>query len=330
VTRILVTGSSGSLGRALVARLGLDDDITVVAFDRRAPATLPANAQHRPGDVRDAPAVQRAMEGCDVVAHLAWIVGSVRNVQMRRDVDLGGTRNVLDAMHAVGCGRLVFASSATVYGTDPAHPRPYTEDEVLDPRQPSAYGAHKAMAEQMITAAGVPAALPRAAVIVGREVDNEVRRLFAAPAVVAVRGDDMRLQVVHTDDVARFFADACRSDRTGPVNLAPADIIGVDEAARLLGRRVVRLPSRVVSAFVSATWATRVGAISPGEFAAMRHLPLVDPTRLREEWGFHPAWSTVAALDDFRFALDRVGALGRFEWHRRTRARPRGGRRPAR
>jgi len=315
--RVLVTGAAGGFGSSLLQRLGARDDVEVVAFDLREPRTLPPGARYVVGDIRDAAAVERSMRGCDVVVHLAWVVGSMRDARMREQIDLGGTANVLAAMQAVGCPRLVFASSVTAYGSTPDHPQPYTEDEPVVVEQPSAYASHKAMAEQMIKASGVEAVLPRAAVVVGRQVDNTVRTVFAAPLLATVRGDDARVQVVHHDDVGRFYVEACLGSRTGPVNLAAPDVVPIDEAARILGRRLVRMPEWAVRAFVSGTWALGVGAMDPGEFSSMRYLPLVDVTRLRDEWAFESQHSTAQALADFRLALDQIIGIGRFAIPRR-------------
>lgn len=317
--RILVTGAAGGFGAALVSRLAERGDVRVVGFDVRAPSSAyPSGTELVRGDIRDLDAVVHAMHGCDVVAHLAWVVGSMHDEPVRRGIDLGGTKNVLEAMSTTGCGRLVFASSVTAYGSVPDHPAPYTESDPLQPEQPSRYASHKARAEAMIAASGVEAVVPRAAVVVGRAVDNAVRTVFAAPAIAAVRGDDMRVQVVHHDDVGRFYAEACVGRRTGPVNLAAADVVGIEEAAAILGKRLVRLPVSAVKALVRATWVMRIGAMDPGEFNSMRHLPIVDVSRLREEWGFEPEYSTAAALADFRTALDRVIGLGRWTVARRA------------
>ena len=322
-TRVLVTGAAGGFGAALLTRLAARDGVQAVGFDVREPrpGALPANVEIVLGDVRDAAAVERAMRGCTAAVHLAWVVGSMRDRAARRAIDLGGTANVLAAMDRTGCRRLVFASSVTAYGSGPDHPAPFTEDDPLQREQPSAYASHKAQAEEMIAAAGVERGVARAAVVVGRATDNSVRTVFAAPVLAAVRGDDARVQVVHHDDVGRFYAEAVLGTRTGPVNLAAADVLTMDDAARILGKRVVRLPERAVRAFVGGTWALRAGAIDPGEFNSMRYLPIVDTTRLREDWGFEPQYSTASALADFRRSLDGVVALGRWTVNRPGRAR---------
>jgi len=312
MTRILVTGAAGGFGSSLLGRLTARDGVEVVAFDVRSPRSLPAGVEYVAGDIRDPSAVERAMRGCDVTVHLAWVVGSMHDAPRREEIDLGGTANVLAAMEAVGCGRLVFASSVTAYGSDPTHHHPYTEDEPVVGDQPSAYAAHKARAERLVAESGVEAVVPRAAVVVGAQVDNSIRTVFAAPVLAAVRGDQPQVQVVHPDDVGRFYVEACLGSRTGPVNLAAPDVVPIEEAARLLGKRLVRLPEAVVRGVVRATWALRVGAIDPGELTAMRQLPLVDVTRLRDEWGFEPEHSSADALAEFGRALARVVGIGRW------------------
>ena len=313
MTRVLVTGASGGFGSRLVERLAGRDGVEVVALDARPPALPLSGVDYRTGDVRDADAVWEAMRGCDVVAHLAWVVSPSKDRAATADVDLGGTEHVLAAMHATGCGRLVFASSVTAYGSTPDHPAPYREDEPLRPDADFAYAAHKAEAERLIADAGVAAVVVRAAIVVGAQVDNSVRQVFAAPVVAAIRGDEMRLQAVHQDDVGRFYAEACLGNRTGTVNLAADDVLGIDEVGERLGKRVVRLPEPVVAAFVRSTWMLGLGRLDPGGFAAMRWLPIADTSRLREEWGFRCEHTTASALDDFRTALAGRIALGRFE-----------------
>jgi nucleoside-diphosphate-sugar epimerase len=313
VTRVLVTGASGGFGSSLLERLAARDGVEAVAFDLRPPIRPQPGVTYRSGDIRDGDAVADAMRGCDVVVHLAWVVEPSKDRPRTEAIDLGGTRNVLAAMRVTDCGRLVFASSVTAYGASPDHPRPYREDDALDPDPAFAYAWHKAAAERLIAEAGVPAVVVRAAIVIGARVDNAVRQVFAAPVLAAIRGDDMKFQAVHQDDVGRFYAEACLGERTGTVNLAADDVLGIDEVGARLGKRVVRLPEAAVAAFVRSTWTLGLARLDPGGFAAMRWLPIADTTRLREEWGYRCEHTTASGLDDFRAALAGRVALGRFE-----------------
>lgn len=310
--RVLVTGASGGFGAALLERLARRDEVEIVAFDTVVPGRPVPGVEFFRGDVRDAHAVAGAMAGCDVVAHLAWIVRPVKDRARARSVDLGGTAAVLDAMARTGCGRLVFASSVTAYGAAPGAGS-HREEDPLDEDQPFAYGAHKAIAERMIGDAGVEATIVRAAVVVGRRTDNSVRQVFAAPVLAGIRGEQGRVQVVHHDDVGRFYEQACLGGRTGVVNLAADDVLDLETVGEILGKPIWHLPAGVVEGFVRSSWRLGLGALDPDGFAAMRWIPLADTTRLREDWGFGCEYSTAAALADFRAALRGVVSLGRFE-----------------
>jgi len=102
-------------------------------------------------DVRDAGALRAVLtaQPIDAVIHFAGLkaVGeSVEKPALYREVNVGGTANLLDAMAAGGVRRIVFSSSATVYG-DPEY-LPYREDHRLRPMNP--YGDSKLAVERLL------------------------------------------------------------------------------------------------------------------------------------------------------------------------------------
>jgi UDP-glucose 4-epimerase len=122
--RILVTGGAGFIGSWLCQ--ALLDTHEVVVFDnlRRDALRYSPVAQHPwlrviQGDVLDAEAVQAAMAGCDTVFHLAAIAGvsSYARIPVRTfEVNLLGTRHVLEAARRLGVRRVVNLSTSEVYG----------------------------------------------------------------------------------------------------------------------------------------------------------------------------------------------------------------------
>src|ERR1700761_7862478 len=113
--KIAVIGASGVVGRGVVVRL-LSAGHHVVGLARRRPESWPSEAVFVAGDVRDAATVQQAVAGAEVVVHCAWVPNPAVAGSADREVNIGGTRNVLDAMARSGARRIVFASSAHVYG----------------------------------------------------------------------------------------------------------------------------------------------------------------------------------------------------------------------
>jgi nucleoside-diphosphate-sugar epimerase/phosphohistidine swiveling domain-containing protein len=284
--RIAVTGASGVLGRGLAARL-LSQGHDVAGIARHRPESWPSAADFLAADIRDAAAVKRAVAGADVVAHCAWTKSPAHGDQ----VNITGTRNVLDAMAQTGARRIVFASSAHVYGASDAA---CTENDPTTAL--SAYGRQQARVEQILAASEVEWVAIRSAVIVGRGVDNWVRRVLALP-VFPVEAGDRRLQVIHLDDALRFFIHALVEDETisGPVNLAAQGEPTVRQLAGALGRPVVRLGSGLT------TLQRRVRPLA--ELQLLQSAALMDTSLLREQWGFSPAWNADECVEDFAQAV---------------------------
>ncbi|OBH53430.1 hypothetical protein A5685_14135 [Mycobacterium colombiense] len=274
--RIAITGASGVLGRGLATRL-LSQGHDVAGIARHRPDSWPSAADFVVADIRDAAAVKRALAGADVVAHCAWAQASGRDDQ----VNIGGTRNVLDAMNENHSRRIVFASSAHVYGGGEA---PKTEHDATAPV--SAEGRLKAQVEQLLAESGAEWVAIRSALILGRSVDNWVRRLLALPAF-RDRSGDRRLQVVHLDDALRLFNRALVEAEMpgGPVNLAAPGGVTFRQLAAALHRPVVRV------------------GFDPAELRLVQDAPLMDTSRLEDEWGFRPAWESGECVQDFALAV---------------------------
>jgi nucleoside-diphosphate-sugar epimerase len=143
--RILVTGASGLFGRT-VART-LTQNGHVVRVMQRRPSCL--DCDEILGSVTDAHTVERATEGQDAVVHLAALVSPTGPWRDFREVNIGGTQNVLDASRKAGVERLVYVSSPAV-----AHAGPAQVGTAALPADPattkSHYARSKAMAEQLV------------------------------------------------------------------------------------------------------------------------------------------------------------------------------------
>jgi farnesol dehydrogenase len=108
--RVLITGATGYLGRALVSAFQASRHSTM-AFSRHA-STSGVPGETFDGDVRDSAALTRAVTGCDAVCHTAALVGVWRK---RRedfdDINVGGLQRVLDVARSAGIDRIVYTSS---------------------------------------------------------------------------------------------------------------------------------------------------------------------------------------------------------------------------
>ncbi|RME55042.1 MAG: SDR family NAD(P)-dependent oxidoreductase [Deltaproteobacteria bacterium] len=151
--RVLVTGSEGFIGSHLVERL-LSEGYQVRAFVLynsfnsmgwldTLPRAVRSEIEFFTGDVRDPNGVRVAMKGCDVVFHLAALIGipySYHSPDSYIDTNIKGTLNVLQAARMLEVERLLVTSTSEVYGTaryvpiDEAHPfqgqSPYSASKI--------------------------------------------------------------------------------------------------------------------------------------------------------------------------------------------------------
>lgn len=167
------------------------------------------------GDVRDSDAVERAVEDVDTIIHLAAITGAATSHEIREevnDVNVEGTKAVVDAAVDAGVERVVLASSCNVYGS--AYDRDIVEDDAVAP--PNPYAESKVAAEQYCRNADVETVSMRLATNFGWSPGvrfNLVVNTFTFRALVGepltVYGDGSNWRpFIHVLDAARAYADA--------------------------------------------------------------------------------------------------------------------------
>jgi NAD dependent epimerase/dehydratase len=160
-TRVLVTGADGFIGSHLTERLvrvgaRVRAFVFYSAFDSHGwldalPPAVSGEVEVVMGDVRDAERVDRAAAGCEVVFHLAALIGIPYSYTAPRsyvETNVTGTLNVLEAARHHAVARVVHTSTSEVYGT--ARYVPMDEDHPLSARSP--YAATKIAADQLALA----------------------------------------------------------------------------------------------------------------------------------------------------------------------------------
>jgi UDP-glucose 4-epimerase len=318
-TRVLVTGGAGYLGRQVVAALAGGGPATVdciVSLDVRelAPERHLPGVTYAAADIRD-PALADLLRRHRIatVVHLAAIVTPGRKADrgFEYQVDVEGTRNVLQACVAAGVRQVVVSSSGAAYGYHPDNPAWLSETDAIRGNHEFAYSWHKRLVEEMLAEyrerePQLRQTVFRIGTILGETVSNQITALFDKPRPLAIAGADSPFVFVWDQDVVGAILHAIRSGRDGIYNVAGDGALTIHEIAARMGKRCRVLPPRL---FQAALWiGKRLGLTQygPEQLRFLRYRPVLDNRRLKQEFGYQPR-KTSAEVFDFWWAARRGG-----------------------
>lgn len=317
--RVLVTGGDGFLGRGLVAALSRQPGLEqVVSLDVRA---VPSERQepgvaYRTQDVRD-PALAEVLQTfeIDTVVHLASIVtpGRDSNRAFEYSVDVGGTKNVLDACVLQGVRHVVVSSSGAAYGYHADNPAWLTEQHPLRGNEVFAYAHHKRLVEEMLAEYRVahPAlwqTVLRIGTILGERVDNQITALFEKPRLIAIRGSDSPFVFIWDEDVTGAILHTLGGQGVpGCYNLAGDGALTIHEIAARLGKRTNKLPAWLLRGALRLGSALGVSRYGPEQLDFLRYRPVLLNTALKQRLGYRPLKTSAMAFDAFVAAREAQG-----------------------
>jgi farnesol dehydrogenase len=211
--KVLVTGGTGYLGRAVVSALAARGHDLVVFARTASRSGLPGTTID--GDIRDRAALERAAAGCDAISHSAALV----SIWRRRhedfdDVNVGGLRNVLAVAGALGTPRVLYTSSFVAIP-----PKGRTEPLVANDYQRTKVAADR-LADEAVRG-GAPLVRVYPGVVYGPgsfTEGNLVGRLIAdhlAHKLPGLVGPENRWSYAYVDDVAAGHCAALEHGRVG-------------------------------------------------------------------------------------------------------------------
>ncbi|MHA2142653.1 MAG: NAD-dependent epimerase/dehydratase family protein [Candidatus Thorarchaeota archaeon] len=211
--KILVTGSFGNVGESTVLAL-LEQNHQIRCFDKMTSHTKSIQRNLKPlgnietvwGDIRSIESVNQAVKDVNCIIHLAAIIppSSDINPQVTRDVNVGGTKNIIEAALAQkNPPKLVYASSIATYGHSRGEGPPKT---ALDPQvSTDVYSETKIECERLVKESGISWTILRFGVVpslqeswLKAEMDSTI---FEIPL-------EQRIEFVHTRDVGIAAANA--------------------------------------------------------------------------------------------------------------------------
>jgi len=296
MTRVLVTGGSGFLGRSVVAGL-TENGATVLSTDLRESSELPDRARFEAMDVTDAAEVGRVFAGFrpEVVVHLASIVnpGEGTTPEVEFEVDVNGSRNVLGACLDQGVGRVVVSSSGAAYGYHADNPAWIDEDWPVRGTETFPYSRHKRLVEELLadlrrSDPELEQVVLRIGTILGNDVDNQITSLFEKPRLLKVAGHDSPFVFIWDEDVVEVIIRAVADGPPGIYNVAGDGAMTVDEIAATMGKSTLTVPAWLIRTGLFVASRSGLSPHGPDRIDFLRYRPVLDNHRLKESFGYCP------------------------------------------
>ena len=292
--RLLVTGAGGFIGSTLIQLLVKRGAHVraLTAAPWESPRPMPRRVRSARGDVTNLPAIGALARAVDTVVHLAGpasVTASFGSSRQYVRTHVMGTATVLEACRRYGIKRIVYISSAEVYGRPRTHR--VSEDAPLQPRSP--YAAAKAGAEKLVeafsSAFGLESVILRPFAIYGPGLSHQ--SLIGTIIRQTRRGDSAVLRDLrpvrdfcYVGDLADAIARACTAPLPSPTTLNVGSGRGTSVAQ--MARQIARLRRRPI--LVKARSMPR-----PAARDAVDRL-VADPRKAGRLLGWH-AWTPLGA-----------------------------------
>ena len=264
------------------------DGIEYEAFDIRDPAVAEVLAKH----------------AIDTVVHLAAVVsaGKRPDRKLEHEIDVGGSRNVLEACLNAAVQKIIVTSSGAAYGYHADNPEWLTETDPIRGNEEFSYSDHKRQIEEMLAEwrdghPGLDQLVFRPGTILGQTTHNQITDLFERPVVLGIRGAATPFVFIWDHDVVGAMRRGIFTNRTGIFNLAGDGVMTMADIANRLDKRYVPLPASLVRGVLRALKVVRLTQYGPEQVDFLRFRPVLDNRSLKEDFGYVPEKTTREAFE---------------------------------
>ena len=302
--RVLITGIAGGQGRLLARRLL--ENYEVCGVDVVDWEGAPRGVRVHVVDLR-----KKKFEDVirtelpTAIVHMGFVRHFRAGERTRHDVNVRGTKQLLDhcVNHAVQ--NLVVLSSSYVYGAFPENPYFMDEDAPLSASR--SYPEIRDLVEVDTLASAylwryphIRTCVLRPVNVLGYYVHSMIARYLRQSRVPTVMGFDPMMQFIHEEDVSEAIALSLEHGLQGVFNVVGPGEVPLSTVLRELDRQTLPVPHPLARPLLSVLWRSRFTSFPVPELDHIRYVCMVDGSRATRELGFkarHTLKETIRAVD---------------------------------
>ena len=330
MTRFLITGGAGYLGHQTAMALHGRGE-TVRILDCLEKSSVPNGVEYVRTDVLNSGALLQAMEGVDVVFHMAALVPLAKAGDRYWRVNVEGTQRVLDTAWRVGVQMVIYVSSSAVYGLPDRCPI----DDRTPQRPMESYGRSKLEAENRVLEAakgGLPCAIVRPRTIIGPGRLGIFKILFdwiyEGRRIYVIGNGEQRFQFVDARDLIEFMLILANLRKTGIYNIGAEhfgtlreDLTSLIQYARS-GSRICGTPVWLTVGLLGLLDKMHLCPLSAWHYRSYHKAFYFDLSKPKKELAWRPRYSNrdslIASYDSFLCSTEWVEVNARRSTHRKT------------
>jgi nucleoside-diphosphate-sugar epimerase len=284
------------------------------------------------GDMRDAAMARELVDGADVLVHAAAALPIRGSRALIMEVNVDGTRTLLDAAREAGVGRVLFISSTSVYGVPEVHPIP--EDAPLV--GVGAYGESKIAAEALVRGSRIPWVIIRPKTFIGPERLGVFEILFdwirEGRRIYVLGNGSNRYQLLAVEDLVEAIVRAGGRDVAGEVfNVGATEFGTVRSDLEALiahagtGSRLRPIPARPAEVVLRGLELAKVSPLVEWHYKTASRDSYVEVSKAQRLLDWDATKSNVETLVENydwyvanRGTLERAGVTHRVPWNQQA------------
>ena len=290
--KVLITGISGALGRLLARRL--QNAFTVCGVDERPWPGRPREIAVHAADLRkrEFEEVMRS-ERPQAVVHQGFLREPRGDERHRHDVNVRGTKRLLDHCAAYGVEQLVVVSTGTVYGAAPENPLYMDEDEPLSASRGYPEIRDRVEVDALANAfvwkvPRIHTAVLRPVHVLGPHATGMLAEYLRRERPPTLLGFDPLLQVIHEDDWAEAIALTLSLGLAGVFNVTGPGQLPLRTAIRESGGRALAVPEPALRPILRALFATGTLPWPDGALDYLKYPVTISGERFVQATGWKP------------------------------------------
>ncbi len=234
------------------------------------------------------------------VLHLGRVGNLKEQMGKRFDLNVIGSRKIMDLCLKYQTQRLLVLSTFHIYGAHPHNHTPIYEDEPLRaglefPQIGDAIQLDNQALMWIYRQPEVQTVLLRPCNVLGPHIKNTMSRFFCQKMIPQLLGFDPMVQFIFEHDMVSAIIKAALGEAVGVFNVAGGDAIPVSEAFALAPSRKIPIPSSLAFLYLKLSGAIHA-AIPPYMVNFFKYPCIISDEHFRETFGWKPRWGPVEAI----------------------------------